>query len=573
MAHPGVQLTELLDGALASASDRRLVRRVRSLLDAFKSASGAYPRRWRTRGGFEESGCDLVARCAVRAPLAGVLGLLVDALGVDPNAATPGGLSLLHLAAAYDNADAVVALLGRGAVHAEDARGRTPLDLARAYAFIDARARAEAEASGDEDVDRLLNQTAPIFAAIARRRASDIETRLALVDGPWVCFGCGAERTEAPVPHPAFSGDRVPVCRACLRTYNQGAFDIEDGHEVYCRGCGDGGELILCDGCPRAACAPCAERNFGSGHVKRARAGEWYCPFACRPSVVRLSSLKRRWYRVFDQYDAVLRATAAAAIDPRRAILSADLSGGLERFRVRCVGPATGDRPPPFEYARSYAIPGAAVIERRRRSAACACRRAAPRNYDADGCVLALPVGGAPIYECGDACGCPASCGNRVVGHGSRVPFEIFPTPGKGFGARSRARIVKHEFVAAYTGELLTSDEAEARGADRGDEYFLGLDYHEASPLSARDGNAKETAREPLVVDAKWRGNASRFFNNSCSPNLRGRVVFVDGDTPTFALFARRDIPPGVELTWDYKLKNGAMVCECGYANCRGEFS
>ena len=141
MAHPGVQLTELLDGALASASDRRLVRRVRSLLDAFKSASGAYPRRWRTRGGFEENGCDLVARCAVRAPLAGVLGLLVDALGVDPNAATPGGLSLLHLAAAYDNADAVVALLGRGAVHAEDARGRTPLDLARAYAFTDARAR------------------------------------------------------------------------------------------------------------------------------------------------------------------------------------------------------------------------------------------------------------------------------------------------------------------------------------------------------------------------------------------------------------------------------------------------
>lgn len=113
----------------------------------------------------------------------------------------------------------------------------------------------------------------------------------------------------------------------------------------------------------------------------------------------------------------------------------------------------------------------------------------------------------------------------------------------------------------------------------RGDEYFLELDFEgrDSRPLGAVDANARCAAdREPLVVDAKWRGAAARFFNHACAPNLRGRVVFA-GDVPCFAFFALRDVARGRELSWDYKYDRAAgpatgreLLCKCGYANCRG---
>ena len=84
-----------------------------------------------------------------------------------------------------------------------------------------------------------------------------------------------------------------------------------------------------------------------------------------------------------------------------------------------------------------------------------------------------------------------------------------------------------------------------------------------------RDGEAH-------VLDAKWKGNVARFFNHSCAPNLRGKAVFVDSHTlPNFAFFALRDIPPGAELTWDYKYdivegRERELHCRCGRSKCRG---
>ena len=40
--------------------------------------------------------------------------------------------------------------------------------------------------------------------------------------------------------------------------FNHGVFTIgEDNHEDYCTLCGDGGDLVLCDKCPRSFCKVC----------------------------------------------------------------------------------------------------------------------------------------------------------------------------------------------------------------------------------------------------------------------------------------------------------------------------
>ncbi|KAL3661694.1 hypothetical protein V7S43_013453 [Phytophthora oleae] len=53
-------------------------------------------------------------------------------------------------------------------------------------------------------------------------------------------------------------------------------------------------------------------------------------------------------------------------------------------------------------------------------------------------------------------------------------------------------------------------------------------------------------------VDASSSGNFTRFFNHSCTPNLEVAAVRVESFVPRLALFARRHIEIGEELTFDY---------------------
>lgn len=76
------------------------------------------------------------------------------------------------------------------------------------------------------------------------------------------------------------------------------------------------------------------------------------------------------------------------------------------------------------------------------------------------------------------------------------------------------------------------------------------------------------------TIDGGVNGNDARFLNHSCAPNCKSSVenrrVFID---------ALRDIEPGEELTFDYKLDVSGIgaeasrrryACRCGAANCRG---
>lgn len=76
---------------------------------------------------------------------------------------------------------------------------------------------------------------------------------------------------------------KLPVCVDCLAIYESGEFIVDGGHEIYCRWCGDGGDLVACDSCITSFCALCIERNFGKLELERIQAlPAWSC-FFCAP--------------------------------------------------------------------------------------------------------------------------------------------------------------------------------------------------------------------------------------------------------------------------------------------------
>ena len=73
------------------------------------------------------------------------------------------------------------------------------------------------------------------------------------------------------------------------------------------------------------------------------------------------------------------------------------------------------------------------------------------------------------------------------------------------------------------------------------------------------------TIGSDVAIDGAVGGNETAFINHSCDPNAFIRVV--SGEK--VAIFARRDIQPGEELTIDYRDPYHPEVCHCGAANCR----
>ncbi len=61
-------------------------------------------------------------------------------------------------------------------------------------------------------------------------------------------------------------------------------------------------------------------------------------------------------------------------------------------------------------------------------------------------------------------------------------------------------------------------------------------------------------------------------MNHSCDPNCETEKWTVNGDTRV-GLFAKRDIPAGTELTFNYQFEAHGEVkkmCLCGAKNCSG---
>lgn len=132
-------------------------------------------------------------------------------------------------------------------------------------------------------------------------------------------------------------------------------------------------------------------------------------------------------------------------------------------------------------------------------------------------------------------------------------------SPRHGRGVFATRRIPARTVIIKYTGELISHAEGDRRyPSDPGAEehtFLLTLD-------------------DDRVIDANVGGNAARYVNHSCEPNVEP-IAFGEH----MWLVAIRDIRPGEELSYDYAIElderhtpavKARFPCRCGARRCRG---
>lgn len=155
-------------------------------------------------------------------------------------------------------------------------------------------------------------------------------------------------------------------------------------------------------------------------------------------------------------------------------------------------------------------------------------------------------------------CLCGQDCQNQRFQKRQYCEVKVVQTENKGYGLAAQQTIAEHLFIYEYVGEII--DEATFR--QRMVEYDTRQLRHFYFMMLTKDA----------FIDATEKGCLARFCNHSCSPN-----AYVDkwvvGDRLRMGIFAKRDILPGEEITFDYNVdRYGAQLqpCYCLAANCPG---
>lgn len=127
-----------------------------------------------------------------------------------------------------------------------------------------------------------------------------------------------------------------------------------------------------------------------------------------------------------------------------------------------------------------------------------------------------------------------------------------------GRGVYARVAIPDGTRVIEYTGERITKLEAARRETQRLARQRRGGD----DSVYIFNLNARHD------LDGRTRRNVARLINHSCAPNCRVEVI-----RGRVWITARRDIPAGAELTFDYgfAFPDWALhPCRCGSPRCPG---
>lgn len=131
------------------------------------------------------------------------------------------------------------------------------------------------------------------------------------------------------------------------------------------------------------------------------------------------------------------------------------------------------------------------------------------------------------------------NCLNDLLERGKHTPLHVKRTGDRGYGLFSADRIEAHTLLFQYAGEILYNHEAMQRERDY--QFWAGTDFH---------------------IDAKDKGNLSRFINHICDGKHSDCNVAVDliEDTETgidgffrILLYTKRNIEPNKELLFNYR--------------------
>ncbi|CAN6453862.1 unnamed protein product [Victoria cruziana] len=285
----------------------------------------------------------------------------------------------------------------------------------------------------------------------------------------------------------------------------------------------------------------------------------------------------------------------------REGVIIADLSVGMENTPVCLVNEVDDEKiPPHFCYISRVKYEKA--ISLMKPIPGCNCQNACLPSSIGCNCtqlngdefpyvvngilVCRKPV----VYECSPNCSCSSHCRNRVSQNGVKLRFDVFKTKDKGWGLRSLDSIRAGTFICEYVGDVIPRNKIDDDGPDN--EYFFDASCSRGNLLEW-DGmyellgeprptkNSQNFDSFPFVIDAKKSGNIARFMNHSCSPNVFWQPVLYDHNdetSPHIMFFARKNIPPLTELTYDYGMnkaeigRSRSRACLCGSSNCRGFF-
>lgn len=127
---------------------------------------------------------------------------------------------------------------------------------------------------------------------------------------------------------------------------------------------------------------------------------------------------------------------------------------------------------------------------------------------------------------------------------GISFSLQVFQTQNRGFGVRTKELIPKSSFVCEYAGEIIDNCEAQRRISKQaaGDSnYIYVLKEHSC-----------ENKFVQTVIDPTYIGNVGRYLNHSCTPNLISLPVRANNMIPRICFFAKDDILPFQELTYNY---------------------
>lgn len=166
------------------------------------------------------------------------------------------------------------------------------------------------------------------------------------------------------------------------------------------------------------------------------------------------------------------------------------------------------------------------------------------------------------FIECSpEMCKFKEKCANMTIQKSRPLDGLVVCETSNGLGLITDRGIKNGTFVIEYVGEVVSMKEFKIRSETKYAKHFhcygMSLD---------RD----------LVIDSTKQGNKSRYINHSCTPNCEIQKWIVNG-LLRMAIFAKKDIEPNEELTYDYKFysfdTNVKPLCNCLTKGCRGTLS